>query len=106
MKKLFSVIITALLLSNASFAQRTDSITFVKSHWIKKRLAPKVKLYFYHFNAKNPFAANQNISYVELKNTGRRVVFALAADSQKLITTENFAEKIKRLQPYMETFSM
>lgn len=79
------------LLCKVSFAQNKDSVIFVNANWSTKRLAPKVKLYIHHFKEGSLFGANENISYVEVKNTAKRAVFALSADATKLITTQDFA---------------
>ncbi|MBC6110083.1 phosphodiester glycosidase family protein [Pedobacter fastidiosus] len=71
-------------------AQNTDSITLVKTKWQKTRIAKQVRLFQYHFNQKNLFNANENISFLEIKNTGRKAVFALGAEERELITTSNF----------------
>jgi len=76
--------------SSISFAQNIDSITVVKTKWERTRIAKQVKLYRHHFNQKNLFAANENISFLEIKNTGRRAIFALGAEEKELITTSNF----------------
>ncbi|MFC3561270.1 phosphodiester glycosidase family protein [Pedobacter jamesrossensis] len=74
----------------SGFAQDLDSVTFVKTKWQKTRVAKQVKLFKYHFNNKNLFAANENISFIEVKNTGRKAVFAIDAEDKELITTSNF----------------
>lgn len=77
-------------LSISGFAQNSDSVTFVKTKWLKTRIAKQVKLFKHHFNNKNLFAANENISFIEVKNTGRKAVFAIGAEEKELITTSNF----------------
>lgn len=77
-------------LSISGFAQNSDSVTFVKTKWLKTRVAKQVKLFKHHFNNKNLFAANENISFIEVKNTGRKAVFAIDAEEKELITTSNF----------------
>ena len=77
-------------LSISGFAQNSDSVTFVKTKWLKTRVAKQVKLFKHHFNNKNLFAANENISFIEVKNTGRKAVFAIGAEEKELITTSNF----------------
>ena len=77
-------------LSISTFAQDLDSLTFVKTKWQKTRVAKQVKLFKYHFNNKNLFTANENISFIEVKNTGRKAIFALDAEEKELITTSNF----------------
>ncbi|NTE05314.1 phosphodiester glycosidase family protein [Agrobacterium tumefaciens] len=73
-----------------SIAQETDSLTVVKTKWQKTRITNQVKLFRYHFNQQNLFGSNENISFVEIKNSGRRIVFALGAEEKELITTSNF----------------
>lgn len=89
LKKLFFLI---LITSIASFgyAQNLDSITVIKTKWQKTRVAKQVRLFRHHFDQKNLFAANENISFLKIKNTGRKAVFALAAEEKELITTSNF----------------
>jgi len=73
-----------------AFGQNTDSITVVKTKWKRNKIAKQVILFRHHFDQKNLFAANENISFLEIKNTGRKAVFALAAEEKALITTSNF----------------
>lgn len=90
---MFKILLVAFLfisLSISGFSQNLDSLTFVKTKWQKTRVAKQVKLFKHHFNSKNLFAANENISFIEVKNTGRKAVFALDAEEKELITTSNF----------------
>jgi exopolysaccharide biosynthesis protein len=73
-------------------AQNLDSITFVQKHWNKKHLKAKSRLYTQHFNAKNLFGANQNISYVEVKNKRRSPVFSIGQELKVLKPTSVFGE--------------
>lgn len=75
------------------FAQNQDSIAIVKTKWHRARIARKVLLFNHHFKDKNLFGANENISYIEVKNRGRKAVFALAAEEKELITTSNFGTR-------------
>ncbi|WP_412466817.1 phosphodiester glycosidase family protein [Pedobacter sp. KLB.chiD] len=89
LKKLFFAL--ALFASGFSaFGQNADSITVVKAKWNKNRIARQVVLFRHHFDRKNLFAANQNISFLEIKNTGRRAVFAIGAEEKELLTTSDF----------------
>ncbi|MEH3113102.1 phosphodiester glycosidase family protein [Pedobacter terrae] len=89
LKKIFFVL--ALFVSGFSaFGQNPDSITLVKAKWHKKRIARQVILLRHHFDQKNLFSANQNISFLEIKNTGRKVLFAIGAEEKELLTTSNF----------------
>ena len=89
LKKLFSLILITSIAS-FSYAQNLDSITVVKTKWQKTRVAKQVRLFRHHFDQKNLFSANENISFLEIKNTGRKAVFALGAEEKELITTSNF----------------
>lgn len=89
LKKLFCAL--ALFTSGfLAFGQNADSITLVKAKWNKNRIAKQVILFRHHFDQKNLFAANENISFLEIKNTGRKAVFAIGAEEKELITTSNF----------------
>lgn len=89
LKKLFFSL--ALFISSFSaFGQNADSIVIVKAKWHKNRVARQVVLFRHHFDQKNLFAANQNISFLEIKNTGRRAVFAIGAEEKELLRTSNF----------------
>lgn len=89
LKKLFCAL--ALFTSGFStFGQNADSITFVKAKWQRDKIAKQVILFRHHFDQKNLFAANENISFLEIKNTGRKAVFAIGAEEKELITTSNF----------------
>ncbi|WP_406824750.1 phosphodiester glycosidase family protein [Pedobacter sp. KACC 23697] len=74
----------------SAFGQNADSITVVKAKWHKNRIARQVALFRHHFDQKNLFGANQNISFLEIKNTGRRAIFAIGAEEKELLTTSNF----------------
>ncbi|WP_431293270.1 phosphodiester glycosidase family protein [Pedobacter sp. P26] len=89
LKKLFFAL--ALFISGFSaFGQNTDSITVIKAKWQKNRVAKQVILFRHHFDQKNLFAANENISFLEIKNTGRKAVFAISTEEKELVTTSNF----------------
>lgn len=72
------------------FAQNADSVCVVRTQWEKTKIARQVKLFRHHFNNKDLFGANENISFLEVKNTGRKAIFALGAEEKELITTSNF----------------
>lgn len=78
------------LTTSFGYAQNVDSVAVVKTRWQKTRIAKQVKLFRHHFDQKNLFAANENISFLEVKNSGRKVVFALGAEEKELINTSNF----------------
>ncbi|MCX2472966.1 phosphodiester glycosidase family protein [Pedobacter sp. MC2016-05] len=89
LKKLFSLILITSI-AFFTYAQNVDSATVVKTKWQRTRVAKQVRLFRHHFDQKNLFAANENISFLEIKNTGRKAVFALGAEERELITTSNF----------------
>ncbi|MCZ4243118.1 phosphodiester glycosidase family protein [Pedobacter punctiformis] len=93
MLKQISFFTVLLALSLTGFAQNQDSILVQKTKWQKTRIARKVLLFNHHFKDKNLFGANENISFVEVKNTGRKAVFALDAEEKELITTSNFGKR-------------
>lgn len=83
-------VFTVLLLPPVIYSQNTDSINFVSAKWTVSKIKPKVKLYNYQFNKKDLFGANENISYVEVKN-GWCKKFFLAAEPKLLRATSDFA---------------
>lgn len=80
-----------------AFAQQTDSVQLVQARWSKQRIARKVKLITHHFNAKELFSANQNISYLEIRNRGKSPVLAIGAEEKLLKTTSAFGEENQAL---------
>ncbi|WP_316843367.1 phosphodiester glycosidase family protein [Pedobacter psychrodurus] len=89
LKRLFFAV-TLFTYGFSAFGQNADSLTVVKTRWQKNKVAKQVVLYRHHFDQKNLFAANENISFLEIKNTGRKAVFAIGAEEKELITTSNF----------------
>jgi len=87
-KLIFSL--TLLTIGLSAFSQSNDSLAVVKAKWQKNKIAKQVVLYRHHFDQKNLFTANENISFLEIKNTGRKAVFAIGAEEKELITTSNF----------------
>ncbi|MCX2582557.1 phosphodiester glycosidase family protein [Pedobacter sp. MR22-3] len=85
-----SIIILFSLYLMPGFAQNADSVCVVRTKWKKTKIARQVKLFRHHFNNKDLFGANENISFLEVKNTGRKAIFALGAKEKELITTSNF----------------
>ncbi|WP_316829080.1 phosphodiester glycosidase family protein [Pedobacter miscanthi] len=89
MFKKLSIAFILFTCSFPAFSQNTDSLTVVKTKWEKNKIARQVVLFRYHFD-QNLFAANENISFLEIKNTGRKAVFAIGAEEKALITTSSF----------------
>lgn len=90
MYKKIVILAMALAFGGSVFAQNPDSITVVKAKWEKTRVARNVILFKHHFDQKNLFDANENISFLQVKNKGRKTIFALDAEEKKLITTSDF----------------
>ncbi|UKT63487.1 phosphodiester glycosidase family protein [Pedobacter mucosus] len=97
MYKKASFLLLFLLIGGTAFAQNIDSITVSKTKWEKIRIARKVRLFKHHFDQKNLFAANENISFLEVKNKGRKSIFALDAEEKELITTSDFGIRNKAI---------
>ncbi|KQR71929.1 phosphodiester glycosidase family protein [Pedobacter sp. Leaf176] len=97
MLKSTAILFLIFILTSSAFAQDKDSLTFVKTHWIKSKIARQVKLFKYHFNGKNLFDANEHISFLEVKNNGRKAIFAIEAEEKELITTSDFGTKATAL---------
>ena len=79
------------------FAQNNDSLTFIKAKWTRNKVAPKLKLITFHFDKKNLFAANENISYVEVTPSKRKALFAIGYEDTLLRTTSTFAAKYEAI---------
>lgn len=79
--------------SLAGFAQNPDSVEVVNAKWKTQHISGQVKLLTTHFNTKNLFQANQNISILEIGNTGYKGVFSIGIEQKKLIKTSEFGIK-------------
>ncbi|MFT4092276.1 MAG: phosphodiester glycosidase family protein [Niabella sp.] len=80
-----------LLLKITATAQYYDSLSLVSADWHVEKLAKNIKLKQYHFYNKNLFQANENISYVEIKNNGK-YEFDMAAEPKQLKTVTEFVK--------------
>lgn len=87
-----------------SYAQNLDSVEFVNAKWKKQKFAPKTKLFVHHFNEKNLFSANQNISYLEVKNKGKKLDFGIGFEVQELKTTSTFGKENNAIAAINGTF--
>lgn len=92
------------LLHTFTFAQNTDSLTLVKATWQKQKIAPKTYLLTHHFDQKNLFAANQYISYIEIKRKGNAPVFAFGNEIKEKKTTSAFGKELHALAAVNGTF--
>ncbi|MES2829090.1 MAG: phosphodiester glycosidase family protein [Bacteroidota bacterium] len=87
--KFFPVVFLLFLFQNA-FSQNADSLAIVKTKWTVSKVFKKTKLVTHHFNNKDLFGANQNISYIEVKNRGKSPVFSLGSEVKILKPTSKF----------------
>lgn len=87
-----------------AIAQNLDSVTFVKAKWHRQKVAPKTKLITHHFDEKNLFLANQNISYLEVKNKGKAPLFAIGYEPKELKKTDVFGKENNALAAINGTF--
>lgn len=87
-----------------SFGQNIDSTTFVNAKWKKQKVAPRTKLFVHHFNEKNLFSANQNISFIEVKNKGKVMAFDIGYEVQELKTTGTFGKENNAIAAINGTF--
>lgn len=90
--------------SNFAFAQNVDSLTFVKAKWHKQKIAPKTKLITHHFDEKNLFLANQNISYIEVKSKGNAPLFDIGYEVKELKKTDVFGKEQQAIAAINGTF--
>ena len=101
MRKLFLLL---LLATSSAFAQNSDSLTLVKAQWQKQKIASKTRLMTYHFNQKNLFNDNQNISFIVLKPSKNSPHFALGYAAKELKTTSTFGQQNNALAAINGTF--
>lgn len=90
-KKIFLLLLLTLYFFSA-FSQNADSIAITSTKWSKKRIAQKTILVHHHFNTKNLFASNQNISYLEIKNKGKYPIFDIGSEVSLLQPTSIFGK--------------
>ncbi|MEJ7556980.1 MAG: phosphodiester glycosidase family protein [Pedobacter sp.] len=97
------LILVLLGLSSISLAQNQDSLTFVHTKWKKKSIGAKSRLITHHFNTKNLFSANQNISYIEVKKK-RAAEFAIGQELKVLKPTPAFGIEANAVAAVNGTF--
>lgn len=88
MKKQLLLLLTAFVFALNAAAQ-TDSLTFVKTKWETKKIAPGVKWKHYRFK-NNLFRSNQNINILEI-NPRRKAKLVLGYEVKKLKPVADFA---------------
>lgn len=98
------ITLVCLTAAHITYAQNLDSITLVNAKWEKQKIAPKTKLLTHHFNEKNLFLANQNISYLEVKNKGKKLKFGVGYEIQELKTTSTFGKENNAIGAINGTF--
>lgn len=85
-------------------AQNADSLALVNAKWQKQRIAPKTKLFTYHFADKSLFQANEQISFIEVKNSRRAPHFAFGAEAKELKATQDFGKANNAIAAINGTF--
>lgn len=83
---------------------RTDSLAIVHANWNTHKIARKSKLYTFHFTAKKLFAANQYISFIEVKKSKRAPAFSIANEPKIKKTTGTFGEEHQAVAAINGTF--
>lgn len=104
---MFKSLILSLLFVAGSLvatAQNADSLALVKAKWQKQRIAPKTKLFTYHFTDKSLFQANEQISFIEVKDSRRAPHFAFGAEAKELKATQDFGKANNAIAAINGTF--
>ncbi len=104
MKRLIVTISLFIGFSNFIVAQNLDSINVVQAKWNILKIAPQTKLKTYHFIDSSLFKANQYVSFLEIKNTGKKVQLSVGADPKTLITTSDFGKNHQAIAALNGTF--
>lgn len=104
MKKLVFTLNILLFFVGLAVAQSTDSLNIVNAKWKTQKIAPQTRLKTYHFTNNSLFNANQYISFVEIKNIGKKVKLSVGADSRTLYKTSEFGIKNNALLAINGTF--
>lgn len=99
-----TLLFALIAVGNFTFAQNIDSINLVTAKWQEQKIAPKTKLITHHFDQKNLFLANQNISYLEIKNKGKHPAFGIGYEEKELKTTDQFGKENNALAAINGTF--
>ena len=84
--------------------QNTDSVLLVKTKWERQKIAPKAKLFTYHFNKKNLFASNQYLSYIEVKPHHKSPIIAIGNEIKVKKTTATFGIENQAIAAVNGTF--
>ncbi len=103
-KKTFLFFLVSCCCIQFGWAQSKDSTTFMEARWENKRLARGTRLFKHHFNEKNLFSVNQQISYIEVKSKNKKTFFAIGADEKLLHTTSDFGKAHLALAALNGTF--
>jgi exopolysaccharide biosynthesis protein len=102
-KKLFILLLISGY-TTVVLAQNPDSLVFVNAKWQKTNVAKRTTLITHQFSNKNLFAANQNVSYIVVKNSKRALVFALGFQEKELKTTSAFGAENQSIAALNGTF--
>jgi exopolysaccharide biosynthesis protein len=92
------------LATSSAFAQNSDSLTLVNAQWQRQKIARQTKLMIYHFNQKNLFNDNQNISFLVVKPSKKSPKISLGYAEKELKGTSTFAQQNSALAAINGTF--
>jgi exopolysaccharide biosynthesis protein len=95
MLKNCTILSILLFIGSTSLAQNTDSVEVVNAKWNTQTISKNVKLLTHNFSDKNLFNSNQNISIIEIGNNGKKAVFSLGVEPQKLVKTSEYGQREK-----------
>lgn len=104
MLKSFLFSLAFVVFGHVALAQNADSLTLVKAKWQKKRIAPKTRLFTFHFTQNSLFQANEQLSFVEVKNSKRAPLFAFGGEPKELKTTPTFGKANQAIAAINGTF--
>jgi exopolysaccharide biosynthesis protein len=90
--------------SEICVAQDLDSLNFMRTKWNKKSIKAKSRLFTHHFDNKNLFGSNQNISFIEVKNKRRGARLAIGQELKVLKGTSAFGMEANAVAAINGTF--
>lgn len=98
------LVLTASIISFVfnSLSAQTDSLAVVRAKWKKEKITTGVLLKTFQFDS-NLFNSNQNVSILEVKQK-KNLIFDMAYDTRKLITTAYFGKEAGAIAALNGTF--
>lgn len=90
----FTFVLLILTSCICCYSQNADSIIFANASWSVTKISKAARLYHYSFAKAELFGATENINFVKIKKRlFNNPKLSIAADSQTLYTTSDFAKK-------------